>query len=420
MSVAAAYLDLPPSHSEGEPGLVTAQRQQALDHFRTKLFPKRNNEAWRLTDLKPLEGTFFPPASELADPNAVAQAGRIVEQERLADSLCLVFVNGLYISHLSSPERPDGVMIAQLKNKPTAAEPLLALIENGFSALAAAHFLDGPVVRIEGEVERPIQIIHISLNDEPTSVHSLTRIDLAAEASATVLETHIGRGSYWSNQGSLIVVGANANLTHGKIIAEDDSAHHLARQAVRIAANAKYDGYVLVSGGSLVRQDTMADLQGEKGFAGYNGLILRKTAQATIATEITHDALACETREVVKSVVEGDGHAVFQGKITVTPEGQKTNAYQLSQAMLLTDTARADAKPELEIFADDVKCSHGSTVGDLDDEQLFYLISRGIPKDEARAILIRAFAEAALDPIEHEGLKAYMAARLDVWLGAAS
>jgi Fe-S cluster assembly protein SufD len=417
MSAAASYLDFPPSAFTGEPGWVTAQRQQAIDHFRTKSFPKRNNEAWRLTDLKALERQSYPPLSVV--PPVSDWARGIATSERLAGAALFVLVNGVHVPELSDIAI-DGVTIAPLAAKPAAAEPLLALIENGFSALAAAHFRDGVVIRIDGKIETPIQVLHITDVAQPASIHSLARIDLAAEASATLLETHIGRGPYWSNQGSLIVVGANANLTHGKIITEDNAAHHLARQAVRIAAAARYDGYVLISGGDLVRQDTMADLQGDKGFAGYNGLILRKTAQATIATEIVHDARACETREVVKSVVEGDGHAIFQGKITVTPEGQKTDAYQLSQAMLLSDHARADAKPELEILADDVKCSHGSTVGDLDDEQMFYLISRGIPRDEARAILIRAFAEAALDPIENAALKAHMAARLDGWLGSAS
>lgn len=414
---AAAYLDLPVSRAAGEPDWVTQQRLVALDRFRTLKFPGRNNEAWRLTDLKVFDGAVFAPLTDAVAGDA-GWARQAVQALRLPGAHLFVLVNGRHAPDLSDPGAPDGVTLVPLARKPAAAEPLLALIADGFAALGAVHFRDGAVLRFDGDTAQPVQVLH--LTDAATgraSVHGLMRVEVAAGARGVLLETHSGRGDYWNNQGSLIVVGEKAHFTHAKQVAEDAAAVHIARQAVRIGAEARYDGYVLTEGGRLVRQDTMADLQGDHGFCGYNAVTLRRAGQATVASEITHDARACETREIVKSVADGTGHALFQGRINVTPKGQKTDAYQLSQALLLSEDARTDAKPELEILADDVKCSHGSTVGDLDETQMFYLVSRGLSRAEARALLIGGFCAAAFETLEDAAMRDHLTARLDMWLG---
>ncbi len=281
-----------------------------------------------------------------------------------------------------------------------------------------------------------LHIVHVSALAAGQSAHTRLSIRLAAGVSATLLESHLtladaeDRGL--TNSSLSITLEPGARLTHVRQQQMGPDSLWLARQEVQIAERAAYDGYAIATGGRLARLDARMVLAGAHGFCGLNAAQLVRgakhsnpaqmtpaqmtPAQMTLASVIRHDGEACETREIVKTIADDHGHGVFQGRIEVGQDGQRTNAHQLAQAILLSDRARADAKPELEIFADDVKCSHGATVGALDEAALFYLEARGLPPEEARALLITAFAREALDSLEHPVLSDRANRQIDRWL----
>jgi Fe-S cluster assembly protein SufD len=229
-----------------------------------------------------------------------------------------------------------------------------------------------------------------------------------------VFESFSGTGPYWTNLATTIEVGQGATLDHVRLQEEAAEAFHLSDATVRIDAQARYDGFLLPLGARLCRFDVHARIKGDHAYCGLSGAyLLTDRQEATAATLIEHEAPSGETREVFKGVVADRGHGVFQGKIRVHPAGQKTDAYQLSKTVLLGDRAVMDAKPELEIYADDVKCSHGATVGDLDEAALFYLRSRGIDGETARRMLIQAFVVDTLDHVRDPALRAHLQGRIE-------
>jgi Fe-S cluster assembly protein SufD len=288
-----------------------------------------------------------------------------------------------------------------------------------FVALNAALFADGftLIVPPNTKVERPIEILHWNESDTPASIHARNIIEIGAGSSATVIESFAGRGRYWTNDVTQIRLAAGASLRHVRLQDEAPAAIHLASASIDIVENARYDGFTLTLGGELSRADIAVAINGEKAHCGVSGAyLLRGGQEATIATLIDHAAPSGTTREVFKGVVEDHAHGVFQGKIQVRQAAQKTDAHQLNRNLLLSPRAAVDTKPELEIFADDVKCSHGATVGDLDENALFYLVSRGLPETEARRLLIEAFAADAIDLVADAEAKTYLRRHLDRWL----
>jgi Fe-S cluster assembly protein SufD len=291
--------------------------------------------------------------------------------------------------------------------------------DNAFLALNAALFDDGFALDVDEAVtvEGIIEIVHLGHAETPLSAHTRSRISLAAGSSCTMIETFAGSGPYWVNDAIAIEIGAGATLRHAVLQDDADPAVHLSHRRVKLAKGARYEGFTLTLGADLSRQDTHVVIEGEGAHCALNGAyLLRGSQESTIATLIDHAAPASETREVFKGVVDDRAHGVFQGKIQVRQAAQKTNAHQLSRNLLLSPRAAADTKPELEIYADDVKCSHGATVGDLDESALFYLVSRGLPEAEARRMLIEAFAADAIELVEDAATQAYLRRHLDRWL----
>ena len=230
------------------------------------------------------------------------------------------------------------------------------------------------------------------------------------------LEIAIGEGAYLHNPVTEITVGAGAHLTHIRLQDESTDAFHLATIYADIAESASYDGFSLVLGGHVTRTELHARLGGKNAVAHMNGAqLLSGTQHADFTSVVRHDAPHCTSRQTVKNVLNGRSRGVFQGRIEVARHAQKTDGFQMNQALLLSPDAEIDSKPELEIFADDVKCSHGATVGELDAEQLFYLRSRGVPDSQARALLVRAFLTEALDLIQNDAIRSILEQRVDVW-----
>lgn len=233
----------------------------------------------------------------------------------------------------------------------------------------------------------------------------------------TLIERQSGKGAYWKNQVVQIVIGKNAKLRHIRLIDEAEGGVNTAFTHVKIGRDGTYEAFSLIEGGGTVRNQIHIEVQGENAHAqaaGVNLLSGKEHADTTITIE--HQAPNCTSNQTYKSVLTDSAHGVFQGKVHVHQAAQKTDAYQLSNALILSPGAEMDTKPELEIYADDVKCSHGATTGKLDEEPLFYMRSRGIPEREARTLLIESFCAQAVDAITDETLRQTLQERIAKWL----
>jgi Fe-S cluster assembly protein SufD len=403
--------------------LLAPQRRDALARFEALGFPSRRDEAWRFTDLRPLAAAAFPPAVKgPAGPADIARYFFAGETHRL------VFVNGRFAPALSKiGTLPKGATLAgtaDIAGKPALAQRLLDQTDlaggQAFASLNAALFADGFVLALDPGVslDRPVEIIHWGEAPE-RSFHLRNLIILGERSRATVIESFAGKGHSWTNAVALVVLGAGAALRHAKLQDEAPEAIHFGQVRTDLARDARYESFVLTLGGRLSRHDSFVNFAEEGAACGlFGAYLLRGEQEATNATFVDHAAPRCTTSEVFKGVVDERAHGVFLGKIAVRPQAQKTNAHQLNKNLLLSPRANVDTKPELEILADDVKCSHGATVGDLDEEALFYLEARGIPASEARLMLIEAFAADAIDRIEDDlALRAHLLGHVQRRLG---
>ncbi len=423
----APYFDAFRARPEAEePDWLAARREAALDRFGELGFPTRRQEAWRFTSLRPLQGANFGPA-----PSSVTVVHQALDPYRLkgpGHRLILVLVNGRFAPGLSTlGELPAGAWLAStrrtLGERPDLFEDALdesdTLGAQPFASLNAAFFADGFVLALAPGVvlEEPVQIIHFGRAAAPHAHHLRNLIRLEEGSSATVIESFFGEGAYWTNVVTAVRIADRAALRHVRLQDEARAAIHFALIRAALGGDAHYDGFALTLGARLSRQDTLATLAGEGARCGVNGAyLLRGEQEATTAIGIDHAAPRGMTRELWKGVVEDRAHGVFLGRIAVRPAAQKTDAEQANHNLLLSPRATVDTKPELESLADDVKCSHGATVGDLDETALFYLRSRGIGEAEARRLLVEAFAAEAIATVDAAALRDHLSAHLQRWL----
>jgi len=362
----------------------------------------------------------------------------------------VIFVNGRLSQCLALlGDEPEGVelggMADALRQDPDALAAELSRNGNGNGTAAPTHahdgqplfalntamMRDGLVLRVKRNtsVALPIEVVHVGApGNEPVAFHPRNLIVLEPGASATVVEHYVGlgtggldAGAYFANAATEIRLAEGARLHHYKIQEEGPDAVHIATTHAELARDALYDGFILTKGARLSRNEVSVRLAGEGAECHLNGAyMVRGEQHCDITTTIDHLAPRTSSREVFKGVIDDKARAVFQGRITVHPDAQQSNGHQLSKALLLSDRAEIDAKPELEIFADDVKCSHGATVGDLDRDALFYLRARGIPEAAARDILIEAFLAETINNIAAEGLCPALMSSVGHWLGSAT
>jgi len=405
-------------------GPLAEKRREAFTRVEELGFPTRRDEAWRFTNLRPLQDKAFAPGTATPGaPPALEPYFFAGETHRI------VLVNGRFMPGLSTlGGLPKGVTLGSAAEiaarQPALAERLLDRTDlvggQAFASLNAALFADGFVLALAPGValEKPVEIIHWADAAE-RSFHLRNLIQLGAASRATLIESYAGSGHYWTNAVTLVDLASSAALRQVKLQHEANDAIHFGQVRASIAADARYESFVLTLGGRLSRHDSFATFAGEGAACGLFGAYLLKGEQeATNATFVDHAVPKCATSEVFKGVVDERAHGVFLGKIAVRPQAQKTDAHQLKKNLLLSARANVDTKPELEILADDVKCSHGATVGDLDENALFYLAARGIPADEARRMLIEAFAADAIDCIEDDTtLRAHLLKHVQRWLG---
>ncbi|MEP7001907.1 MAG: Fe-S cluster assembly protein SufD [bacterium] len=404
------------------PDAVRTLRLSAITRFETLGFPTTRNEDWHFTSVSPIvEGGF----AALTKPSGGVTATHIAPYS-FAESgwHTLVFVNGRFNAALSGVSAlPDGVRVLPIAEAydelPMLVEQYLGKIASfdahSFTALNTAFINDGAVVHVGADIEvaRPIHLLFVSdASATLGAVHPRNLIVLDQFAKATVIESYagLGDGAYLTNAVTEATVGDGATLTHLKLQRESPAAFHVGTLDVRQARDSHLFSFSFATGGSLSRTNIYTQLRGEGCGATLNGLYLGDGDQhIDHQTRIEHVEPNCYSRELYKGILDGSAHGVFNGKVYVHPEAQKTDGKQTNNTLLLSERAQIDTKPQLEIFADDVKCTHGATVGRLDETSLFYMKSRGVNARTARELLTYAFAADVLETIElaevREGLE---------------
>ncbi len=394
---------------EGEPFWLWREREESLARFAEEGFPSRKNESWRSIDLEPLAKNPLFPLAEA--PQALAAAGafqgallaRLEEARVEKKGLLFVLRDGRFDPALSSQgELPEGVRLGSISaaaRSETLLRPRLKAPSGPFAALNAAFFRDGFFLEIApGTIlDQPIEIVHLVAAAASLSLHTRSLVLLGEESRATLCESFIGEGRYWRNDRVDIALAPSAELSRFLILEEGENAIHFDETEAVLGEAARFSSCAILLRGRTLRQETNVISEGRGARSVLNAAALLSGRQeANIVSAVEHHAAEGETRELVKIAASGRAHGAFQGRITVHPGAQKVDAHQLSQNLLLSPRAAVDAKPELEIFADDVKCSHGAAVGDLDEAQIFYCRSRGLPQREARGLLIEAFLRDVL------------------------
>jgi Fe-S cluster assembly protein SufD len=404
------------------PAWLTAERSSARARVESQGVPTTKSEGWRYTGLRTLLEQGFLPVDE---PVTALLAEDIEEVLIPAlDAHRVVVVNGRYAPQLSDPgELPPGVRAGSLRetleNDPDALEGLLTQIAGDgrhvFASLNTAAMDDGLILLLErgAVVERPIELIHLSVGmDEPRIAQPRHVVSLADGAQAELIERYVSLGDslYCTNSLLEISLGRDAVLKHRRIQLESPNAFHITGLYLNQGDNSHYDSVNLGLGAAWARTDLVVRFQGEHAECDLRGLYLAGDKQLTdYHLDVRHDLPNCVSHENFKGIVYGKGRAVFDGLVYVAPDAQKTDAAMSNRNLMLSQNAEVDTKPQLEIYADDVKCSHGTTVGQIDPEMLFYLRSRGISAALARRMLCLGFAGEIIDALGNEVLEQHVA-----------
>jgi Fe-S cluster assembly protein SufD len=419
-----------PATAEG-PEWLDAIRQAAKAQFARTGFPSSREEEWRFTPVSPIAQTSWRAATGGSDSVGREQLAPFVFGH---DEWCtLVFVNGEFAPRLSTAgSLPPGVIATSLSEALSQDGDLLhrhfgryaAIEESPFTALNTAFFRDGGFVHVPSGVDLALPINLVFVTDEEaagTAIHPRNLILVERNARASVVESYVTLSTvarYWTNPVTEVWTGANSWMEHTRIQRESEAAFHVATTQAEISRDSHYRSFSMAMGAALARHNLNARLADQYSEALLYGLYITRGEQLVDNhTVLYHDHPHCHSWEVYKGILDGHSRAVFNGKVMVRPEAQKTDAKQTNRNLILSNFAKVDTKPQLEIFADDVKCTHGATVGQLDEAAVFYARSRGLSVEEARRVLTYAFAaevieEVALEPVRAE-LNRLLLERLD-------
>jgi Fe-S cluster assembly protein SufD len=395
-------------------------RRRAMDRFAATGFPTAREEEWRFTPVTPITQTPWRQASGTA---------RVKRQDLESfifghpEWITLVFVDGVYREELGSGGlRSGGIQVHSLADAISGnGVPLQAHLtryapieSSGFTALNTALIREGAVIHVgpNTEATRPVHLVFVATKEAHGCLiqpRNLIMIERGARAAMVESYVSLASGSsYWTNTVTEVVLGANAWLEHTRIQRESERAYHIGATHVHQLRDSHYRSFSMAMGGALARHNLHARLNDSNVETLLYGLYITRGDQLVDNhTTIYHDQPNCRSWEVYKGILDGRSRAVFNGKVLVKPEAQQTDAKQTNRNLLLSDKAKVDTKPQLEIFADDVKCTHGATVGRLDDLALFYARSRGVPAQDAQRLLTYAFAaeviaEVTLQPVREE------------------
>ena len=385
-------------------------RQEALHQIAGKELPTPRHEEWKYCNLKSLANETFVPATDIEAPNLPPNVADYIYPE--AEHHHLTFINGVYSEEFSKTDKlPDGVVVANLadvieQGNEFALEYLGKYAEwedDPFAPLNTALFRDGAFIYVPKsmKIEDPIQLLFINTDENKQYMLTPRSLIVGDQSSEmTVVEDHIGLGDnvYFNTPVSEIKLAENSHMTHVKLQRDSRNAYHISRLAADISRDSNYKSYAVHLGSHLSRSDVKAVLTDENTHATLDGLVMVNQDQLSDTHSIMdHTMPNCTSHQLHKCIIDEEGTSVFNGKIFVRQDAQKTDAFQENRNLQLSDSGTAYAKPQLEIFADDVSCSHGATIGQMDPEQVFYLKTRGLREQQTREILTYGFA---LDVIE--------------------
>jgi Fe-S cluster assembly protein SufD len=405
-------------------------RRQAFESYQRIGLPHRRIEDWKYTDLRVLMREVLPLAPE-PDAAALTRAAAALKLHAIKGVRRLVLVDGVFAPNLSdTADLEAGLRIHTLRETlegaETALQAELFTPDNAdpMVALTGAMMTDGVVIEVAGgaALSRPLHVVHVASGARPAAMFTRSLLKLGSGASATVVESYIageGAKTYQVHDSLIVSIGDGARLDHVRLIEDDREAFNISSASVTLGAKAHFNTFGLTTGPNVSRYQAVIAFAGEGSHVHTNGVNLlngRQHADSTLFLD--HAVPNCESREIFRAVVDDRGHSVFQGRIIVRPDAQKTDAKMMTRALLLSDEAEADNKPELEIFADDVTCGHGATTGALDESLLFYLRARGLSEKEAQALLIQAFVGEAIESIANDALRELAISAARRWLDA--
>jgi Fe-S cluster assembly protein SufD len=400
-------------------------RESAFARFTELRFPTLHDEEWRFTNVAPIAKTHFELGERLVRGNLTKEELDAFTFGAL-DCYRLTFVNGYFAPQLSTVQAENGLFVGNLREvlekNPQVLEPYLAKYadyqDHAFTALNTAFFCDGGFVNISRSkvVEKPIHLLFVSVpGPQPVMAHPRSLILAGVNSQATVVETYVGLEDaekldpYFTNAVMELVLEENAIVDHYKIQRESKKAFHVATFQIQQGRSSNFSSHSLTLGGSLTRNDVNVVLDAEGCECTLNGLYMAGGRQLIDNhTRIDHVKPHCTSHELYKGILDDAARGVFNGKIYVHQDAQKTDAKQTNRTLLLSDDAVINTKPQLEIFADDVKCTHGASIGQLAEEAIFYLRSRGIAKEDARSLLTFAFANDIIRRIKIEPIRAQL------------
>jgi Fe-S cluster assembly protein SufD len=409
---------------------IADQRRQAFEAYERSGLPHRRIEDWKYTDLRALMREVLPLAPA-PDAAALGRAAAAIKLQAIDGVRRLVLVDGAFAPDLSDLGNLDkGLGIQPLREVLDAGDGVLSTqafatdISNPMIALNGAMATDGVVIEIaDGTVlAQPLHIVHVASGTAPASMFTRSLLRLGRDANVTLVESYLaGKGAkaYQAYDGLIVAIGDNARLDHVRLVEDSIDAFNISSATVSLGAHAHFNTFGLTSGGHVSRYQLTVTCAGEGSNVETNGLnLINGTQHADTTLFMDHAVPHCASREIFRAVVDDRAHSVFQGRIIVRPDAQKTDAKMMTRALLLSDDAEADNKPELEIFADDVTCGHGATTGALDESLLFYMRARGLPEKEAQALLIQAFVGEAIESIASDALREVAIATAQRWLEA--
>lgn len=406
---------------------VAKLRETAATAFSESGLPHRRIEEWKYTDLRALMRD-VPPLALPPDASAIKEAGKL-DPFPAVEARRIVFVNGVYAAELSDLDALEkGLTIIPLAKALSEGHVLTqrigALSPEAYDAALAlnvAFMNDGAIVDLAKgtKLDRPLHILHCFTGKTVAATYTRSLVILDADTKATLVESFVGPDGvpYQANSAMELHVADGAHLDFIRLQADGNSAIHLSTLLAEVGANAVISLNPVTTGAAVSRYSISLRFAGkgtEGRFAAANLLRARQHADTTLV--IDHAVPNCIGKELVKSALDGESRGIFQGRIVVRPDAQKTDSRMATHALMLTDTAESDNKPELEIFADDVQCGHGATSGAIDESLLFYFLARGIPHKEAEALLIQSFVAESIEMIAHTGLREALLQRVANWL----
>ena len=404
-------------------------REAAFGRFEAAGLPHRRIEEWKYTDLRTLMREAKPLASppDHAAKESARSAGSLLAG---IDARRLVFANGVFAPELSDLTAEPGLKIASLADALARGDADVAARLAAASAaesdvayaLNTALMADGAVIEVApgATIARPIHLV-FAFAGEPAAVFARSLVTVGEGAKLTLLESHEGPDGvdYQVNTALDMAVGDAAKVERVLIGSQGRSALHVSTLTAALGRAVEFRDSAFTTGGAVVRNQLFVRCGGADSTLDLSGASMLTARQHVDTTMVVDHAVGgCRSREVIKSVLDGQSRNVFQGKIIVRPDAQKTDARMLSNALMLSADVEADNKPELEIFADDVQCGHGATAGSIDENLKFYLMARGIPSAQAEALLIQSFVGEAIDTVTHEGVREALTGAVRRWLQA--